>query len=267
MQVSTPHSGFGVPPPQGVSGAVRAPAAADHGRSAPQHRGRGKRRGGKTRSCVGCGERVVLSRARSQLIRLVLVARADCGGVDVVVDLAGRAMGRGAWLHAREACVARAAKDGLARAAKGRVHTNCAALRNAIAAAALRRADGLLLSARRARLLAVGADAVRDALAASRVQLLLLARDAAAAARTAAVVRCQARGLALMWSNKTRLGELLGRREVAVVAVEDAGLAVALAAAISCWETFAAERGTAASAAAKVVAAATSVRGESNSDE
>jgi ribosomal protein L7Ae-like RNA K-turn-binding protein len=98
--------------------------------------------------------------------------------------------------------------------------------------AADRRIQGLLSGARRAGQLAIGGDLVTGALAEGRAQLVVVARDAAAAARLASVDRAIAEGRAVVFADKAGLGQLCSStkepKEVAVVAVLHAGVADAV---------------------------------------
>jgi predicted RNA-binding protein YlxR (DUF448 family) len=155
-------------------------------------------------------------RARDELVRLVLVP----GPADftVAVDLAGGAVGRGAWVHGRYACLEGAARRGLARAARGRVDVDVGRLGAAITAAAERRVLGLLSAARRSGQLAVGSTAVEQALGHGRVSLLLVAQDATAAAASTAVREAIGHGRAAVWGTRASLGEL-ARGQGSVVGV------------------------------------------------
>lgn len=171
------------------------------------------------RTCAGCRE--VLPQA--QLVRLVL-------GPDghVVPDLAGRAFGRGAWIHPAQRCIERAAPRGLAKSFRAEVKTSAAELHAAILAAAARRAESLLLAAERGGHLAVGATEVTEALAAGRALRVVVARDARAAAELGSVRKAIADGLAVAFGDKELLGQLTRRSETGVVAVVDRGLCDAL---------------------------------------
>jgi predicted RNA-binding protein YlxR (DUF448 family) len=181
-----------------------------------------------TRTCIGCGARVARDSVRRELVRLVVV-RGDDDVFRAVVDLAGGSTGRGVWVHARSTCLASAARRGLARAARGRVAADAAELTSQIRAAAERRAAALLASANRAGKAVVGSSAVAAADGAGRVRLLVVARDAAAAAHRPWVARAIEAGRVLAWGDKASLAQMLGwPRPVAVVAVTDDGLAAAL---------------------------------------
>ena len=76
------------------------------------------------RTCVGCGEKL----PATALVRL----RLDAGRVAVDRDRSG---GRGAWLHARDACLARAVKrKGFERAFRKAVPVDEAGLRQQLTA-------------------------------------------------------------------------------------------------------------------------------------
>lgn len=222
-------------------------AATQHGRTkhagslANARKGRGRRT--TARSCVGCGQRVELARARIELIRLVFVPPlpGSDGRIGVVPDIAGArsaGVGRGAWVHARLDCVGAAVKRGLARAAKAPVHVDLPGLHALIAAQARRRAFALLSAAQRGGHAFVGSTAVEDAWRRGCLVLVLVAEDAAHAAATSAVRAAKDQGMALSWGTKRSLGEALARNDLAVVAVADEGIADALARAISLAQTF-----------------------------
>src|SRR5580700_10446725 len=110
----------------------------------------------RTRTCVGCGEHVAME--PGDLVRLVLGPDSE-----IAVDARGGGFGRGAYVHARRACLERAVKGGLARSAKARVDRIAGpddaepsplrvdSLARAIQAAMDRRIEGLLATAVRSR--------------------------------------------------------------------------------------------------------------------
>jgi len=205
------------------------------------HRGKSRKPHARTRTCVGCGARVGADRRKGELIRLVFAPRDD-GGYDACVDLGGGSFGRGAWVHARHHCLDAAVNKGLGRSAKGRVVTDVASLTQQISAQAERRAGSLLGAAQRAGKLAIGAVAVGEAFAAQVVSLLLVATDAAAAAKLPAVQQAQGLGLAMAWGDKVALGAAVHRGEVGVIAVCDDGIASALRQAIALSEMYGIDR-------------------------
>ncbi len=175
------------------------------------------------RRCVGCGQ----SAPQSELVRVVLGPEGE-----IAVDLAQRAFGRGAWLHARPVCVTRAAPRGLSRAFKCQVALRPEALLEALRAAALRRAGGLLIAASRAGQLVVGTDAATRAWQAGRVCLLVVSEDARAASHCPLAAEAASAGRAVRFGTNEALGAWLGRGPTALVAVLDDGLARALSRAL-----------------------------------
>src|SRR3954454_8366605 len=96
---------------------------------------------GPARTCGGCGQH---DDAES-LVRVVLGPRVGQEASSVAVDVAGGSFGRGAHVHARKECLAKATKGGFSRAFKCRVEANAAEIAGEIAAAADRRIAGLLM--------------------------------------------------------------------------------------------------------------------------
>lgn len=169
------------------------------------------------RSCVGC--RASEDRAGD----LVRVAFAP--GHGWAVDLAGRpSLGRGAYVHPTRACVAKGVKGGFAKAWKREVNVELPAFFEALGQAASARLEGLLLGARRAGHLAIGADAAREAVA-EGAPLVFVAADAGHIVRESPFDDAIAKGHAVALWSKSKFGSLLGREEIAVVAVTHGGLA------------------------------------------
>ncbi len=181
------------------------------------------------RTCVGCGKRA----APDAMVRLVLGPAGQ-----IAVDAAGGGFGRGAHVHPSLDCVAKAARGGLARAFKTKVVVESAdggttqtrdvdakSLGTAIREAYERRAAGLVMGARRAGHLELGADAAAQAYA-TGAPLVVLAADAGTVAKRfdAAV----AAGRAACFGTKAALGEMFGTGEIAVFAVRHRGVAEAL---------------------------------------
>jgi predicted RNA-binding protein YlxR (DUF448 family) len=169
------------------------------------------------RTCVGCGK----PDARDVLVRVVAADE------QVVVDLAGGSFGRGAHVHPAPACIEAACRHGFSKAFKRSMKMDAKALAEQIGAAADRRIEGLILGARRAGHLAMGADAAAAALD-EGAELLVVAADAGTVASRAVFTRAVGDGRAVVLSNKARLGALLGREEIAVFAVTQAGIAAEL---------------------------------------
>lgn len=175
----------------------------------------------RERTCAGCGKHA----AAEELVRVVH----DPSSGEIAVDLAETTFGRGAHVHPAPDCVGKAAKAGFARIFKSQVRADAGAVGAGIVEAADRRIEGLLIGARRAGQLAVGSDVVVEALRDERAELVVVATDAAAAARLPGVERAIASGDAIALSKKLRLGSLMGRDEVAVLAILAPGVATAVA--------------------------------------
>jgi predicted RNA-binding protein YlxR (DUF448 family) len=185
---------------------------------------------GRVRTCVGCGKHD----APEALVRVVIAASAPSSvqgagekGAGLVVDFAGGSFGRGAHVHPAPKCIAGACRGGFSKAFKQRVDATPESFAELVRAAAERRAEGLLLGARRAGHLALGADAAAAALA-TGADLLVVAADAGSIATRAPFARAVADGRAVVIFDKARLGALLGREEIAVAAVTHAGIGAEL---------------------------------------
>jgi len=195
---------------------------------------------GRVRTCVGCGERVSVGEA-VDLVRLVLGP-----GGEVVVDAADGAFGRGAHVHARPACLEKAARGGLARSTKGKATAvltedgqrhpiSADGVARAIQEAMARRIEGLFTAAVRSRQLARGADAVTGACQRGEAELVVVACDAAAAAGLTEVRRAVSEGRAVAWGDKLRLGRMatLSKRRDGAASEPDDGAGVAVVALLS----------------------------------
>jgi predicted RNA-binding protein YlxR (DUF448 family) len=188
------------------------------------------------RTCVGCGERVEVGTGE-ELVRIV---RGPDGVV--AVDAKGGSAGRGAHVHARGACLEKAATRGLPRSFKAAVTTvarqdgnepiSGASLAAAVVDALDRRIEGFIVSAARSRAVQVGADAATGASARGEAALMLVAVDAAAAADLSAVRAAVSDGRAVAWGTKLEVGALVagGRKPegVGVVAITSRKIADAL---------------------------------------
>ncbi len=173
------------------------------------------------RSCAGCGKHA----APEELVRLVL----DPSSGELAVDMASSEFGRGAHVHASPDCLQKALKSGFSRVFKTKVVGEASAIGQEIVNAADRRIDGLLSGAYRARQLAVGSDVVSESLKEGKADLVVVARDAAAATRLPEVERAIATGKAIAFGEKAHLGSLFSKEEVAVIAVLHQGVASAVA--------------------------------------
>ena len=167
-----------------------------------------------TRLCVGCRR----DEARDDLLRFALSPDAPYLSPDPMRRLGGR----GVSVHATRACITAAVrKGGFAKALRQSVSLDASALCAAASFMYEQRASSLVLAASRRKKLAIGTDAVREALRAGVVEVLLVAADAegrrseleGAAARLDR--RCAVMG------TKQSLGRLFGRDEVGVLGILD----------------------------------------------
>lgn len=140
--------------------------------------------------------------------------------------LAGGARGRGAHVHPRPACLAKA-PAGLARSMRRPVSVTVGALAARLAAVCDRRMEGLLASARRLGTVAVGADAALEAMRKGS-PLLVVAVDAGSVADKSEVHEAVAAGRAIAWRTKEDLGRMLGAPTVAICAVSHESIAAEL---------------------------------------
>lgn len=183
--------------------------------------GRGARGGAvrsRERTCAAC-------RTATRPEELIRWVRDDQGAV--VPDLKGTGFGRGAWLHPSRQCLSRFA-TALSRSFRAPVTTSREQALELLRIAADKRIRDLLGAARRQRKLALGSAAVEDALGKQQARLVVVARDARAAAELPGVRRAVAAGSAAAWGSKERMGQIVGRPEVGVLAILDDRLATAL---------------------------------------
>lgn len=170
------------------------------------------------RTCAGCREQ----RPREALLRLAVVPEPPY----VVPDARGRLGGRGVWVHGDRKCVEIAArKGGIARSLRRPVQLDPETIAQGIVRQLERRVEGLLLGAHRARKVAVGTDAVRESLAEGRIRLLCVAEDAAGRRQELTASAERLGKACVVLGPKAELGKLFGRDEVAVLAIEDNGIA------------------------------------------
>jgi hypothetical protein len=206
-----------------------------------RHAGGGKR---STRTCVGCGKEA----SPDDLVRVVVAPTASADGArEVAFDLAGGSQGRGGHVHPSPACLERAAKGGLAKAFKCKVHASAAGLAAEIMAACERRIVGLIAGAKRGNLLAAGAEAACDALE-KGAPGVIIATDAGNVVKRGPIEEAVAEGRAVAWGDKASLGAILGRGDVAVIALMNESVAAQIA-------------------RARAIAGAVSELGKSRSDE
>jgi uncharacterized protein len=171
------------------------------------------------RTCVGCLE----VGPAEPLVRVVL-------GPDgsIVPDLASGAVGRGAWIHARAACIKKGVPRGFAKSFKTNVVADQTEFVRNLSLQAERRAFALLGSALRAGRGRAGTTQVRDAINGGGVELVIVARDARAAADAPWIDALVGEGRARAFATKELLGRAIGREEIGVIAILDVGLASAL---------------------------------------
>jgi predicted RNA-binding protein YlxR (DUF448 family)/ribosomal protein L30E len=180
-----------------------------------------------TRSCVGCREKD----ARDVLLRLIAAPRgpgAPDGGEprEVVPDVRRRAEGRGVSVHPRLRCLEAAVRGGaLQRAFRGPIKPSARELAGMAVMQYERRAEGLILSAKRARKLAVGTEAVREAIASHKAQLLVVAHDAEGSREDLERAAARLGRDCLVWNTKQGLGRVFNRTTLSILAVLDIGIA------------------------------------------
>jgi predicted RNA-binding protein YlxR (DUF448 family) len=180
------------------------------------------------RTCVGCQARFAVAPGEETPadlhVRVVVGPPGADGKAEVAVDFAGSSFGRGAYVHVRPACIERACRAGFARTFKRPVSSSPKAVARQIAEAADQRIRGLLLGARRAKLLAFGTEA-RDSVGRGDAYLAIVAVDAGGSGTKGALLGAVSEGKVLAYGTKAELGALFGREEVAVVAVTNRGVA------------------------------------------
>lgn len=156
-------------------------------------------------------------------------APAGVEGPAVVPDFKGRLPGRGVWVHPRRQCVDHACRrGGLSRALRREVRLAPEALASLLEASLRSRLHGLLSGAWRARKLSLGTDATREAIAARQVRLLWVAEDAAGRKDELAAAQERLGDEVVVLGRKAEIGAQLGRGDVGVLGILDAGLAEAL---------------------------------------
>jgi predicted RNA-binding protein YlxR (DUF448 family) len=179
-------------------------------------------KGASERTCAGCRQ----PDAREALVRLAV---SDDPSLPLVPDLRGRLGGRGVSVHPSRKCIALAAqRGGFARSLTRAISVDANALANAIEEQLLGRAKGLLLGGIRARKIALGTEAVQRTIATEKLELLVVARDAAGrSVELAQRVRASGKSVAVL-ADKVVLGGLASRAELGVIAVVDRGIALEL---------------------------------------
>jgi predicted RNA-binding protein YlxR (DUF448 family) len=180
------------------------------------------------RTCVGCAR----TDDPTELIRVVLgpmegptgdVTLAEASPptakfASVAFDLAGRAFGRGAHVHASPECLRKACRGGFARSFRAEVRVTQGELEEQLTVAVRRRVEGLVSGAIRAKKAALGAQLAGECLK-KEVAWLVVASDAGGAVAREPFASAVAAGRAAVCGDKHWLGRLAGREELAVVAV------------------------------------------------
>ncbi len=178
---------------------------------------RSRRKSEALRTCLGCRN----ARSRKELLRMVR-------GIDgvAVFDLGGRLPGRGAYVCPCSSCLKSLRQSSLSHVLRAEVKlAGYEDLRESLLVSLRRQVGDLLTIGRKAGHLAVGAEAVRDALDRNRVELLLAAADASP--RTLAALPAAGHSFPVARpGDKALLGTWLGRKSVAVAALTDRGLAL-----------------------------------------
>jgi predicted RNA-binding protein YlxR (DUF448 family) len=175
-----------------------------------------------TRTCVGCRQ----TDERGALLRLVAIPAERGEPVTLVPDIRKRESGRGVSVHARYRCLEGAVASGaFKRAFRAPVVSSARELATSARDGYDRRAQGLLIAARRARKLAIGTEAVRDAITERRARLLLVAADAEGSREELERAAERLGRACLVWNNKQGLGRLFSRPTLSILAVLDIGIA------------------------------------------
>lgn len=169
------------------------------------------------RTCAGCRE----TRPQGELVRLAIVEEPPF----LVPDARRKLGGRGVWIMPSRDCLQKAArKGGFARALRKSVSVDPERIAELLVVQLHKRLYGLAHGAKRGGHLAIGAEAVKESLLAGRARALWVASDAGR--RDIHRSRADELGIAFVDANdRASLGRRLGRDEVAVVAIEDQGLA------------------------------------------
>ena len=175
------------------------------------------------RTCVACGR-------KDEPRAMVRVVVAPDG--EVAVDITGGALGRGGYVHPSASCLASAPR-GLMKSFRRPIAADDARLSGLLDDAAKRRIAGLLGAAVRSRQVFLGAEIAGSAWQRGRASLLVVARDAAAAAQVGSVMHAIGEGGAIAWGTKAELGRLVGRSELAVLGIASRSLATALRSAVA----------------------------------
>ncbi len=186
------------------------------------------------RTCVGCRK----PDGRAELLRFVLAGDPP----QPVPDVSRREGGRGVSVHPLRRCVEAAVRSGaLARGLRTRQAVDAQQLLQWAGGQYARRIRALLGAARRSGSAAIGGERAREAIAARRARLLVVAGDAVDNRRELTEAAARLGASCLVHGDKADLGKLFGRETVAVVAVTDPLIAEELQRAARCAAQLVAE--------------------------
>lgn len=178
-------------------------------------------RAASERLCAGCRRTV----PREELLRFAISPEAPFLAPDPQRKLGGR----GVSVHPTRACIELAArKGGFARALKKSVAIDTDALCATARVLYVMRAESLLIAAARRKKLAIGTEAVREALRApsgTAVEVLVVAADAEGRREELESAAERLGRRCLVFGSKSSLGRLFGRDEVGVLGILDHGIA------------------------------------------
>ena len=170
---------------------------------------------------MGCKQRA----ERGALLRLVLAG----DPLEVVPDVRRGGAGRGASVHPSRACLDAAVKSGaIRRAFKRELNTDSGKIAAWARDQYKRRIDGLIVAASRSGQAVVGTERVQEAVASRKVCMLIVADDAAESRNEVREAATRLGGSCLVYADKSHLGRLFNRDQIAVIAVTDPALAHAL---------------------------------------
>jgi predicted RNA-binding protein YlxR (DUF448 family) len=169
----------------------------------------------RERTCAACRQ----ADSPEGLVRWV---RGEDG--DVAPDLLAKSFGRGAWVHAKPACMRRL-PQALSQSFRASISTDLVQAMALLEQASQLQVARLLGAARRQGRIEAGGAVSEQAFEGGKAALVIVAQDAQAAAQRPWVASAVSRGLVSVWGTKESLGALLGAPPVAVLAVLDHRLA------------------------------------------
>jgi predicted RNA-binding protein YlxR (DUF448 family)/ribosomal protein L30E len=177
--------------------------------------------------CVGCRQKD----DRGALLRFVVAGDPP----QLVPDVSRRESGRGASVHARKRCLDAAVRNGaLHRALRVSAPADADTLAQWAHGQYSRRLSGLLTAAKRAGHALIGHERAREAIAARRALLLVVAGDATENREELMQAAARLGGSCIVHGDRSSLGALFGRELVAVVAITDPDLAQEVQSAAEC---------------------------------